>query len=122
MIDKEFVFSPEFLKFLKKTGFNDFCKSEQDLDKRLYHDLGIDEDIAEEILELLKSEFDVEISQFNISAFFPPEFQGKNQFQRICFWILPFLEKYYFDKDKYEPFTFRMIEKAISHGKLTSKD
>lgn len=122
-MDKEKIecsFPSEFLKFLTKTGFDTYCKSEQDLDKRLYHDLDIDEDVAEEILAVLEKEYNVDVSHFDIKLFFPPEFKGRNQFERIVFWLLPVLERFFFDKDKYKPFTFRMISDAISSGELTN--
>ncbi|QRY57117.1 DUF1493 family protein [Sphingobacterium siyangense] len=79
-------------------------------DARLYHDLNIFGDDASEFLNAFKSQFNVNLSEFNFSEYFPSE--GDN--------ILPNIFRFLIGKKKkiYKPLTIYHLIEAIELGYL----
>ena len=102
-----------FKNFVITSGLSGYYKSESDLDKSLYHDFGIFGDIAESIIEELTRDYGVNTSSFKFEDYFPDEFSGKNQFQKILFSLIPFLRASKEDKADFKPLTFLMLKNAI---------
>lgn len=107
-----------FDDFIIDSGLSDYYKSELDLKLSLYHDLGIYGDIAESFLETLRSNYNVDISAFIYQDYFPEEFYGKSQFQKILFSFIPFLSSKAKNNSDFKPLTFLMIKNAIREGRL----
>ncbi|WP_368501967.1 DUF1493 family protein [Photobacterium sp. 1_MG-2023] len=56
---------------------------------RLYHDLGIYGDEAYEFISILETSFGVDLSSFVFESYFPMEFPGDTQSQRVFYWLFP---------------------------------
>lgn len=103
-------FSDNFIRYLKNLGHK---SSEIDIftrDTRLYHDLGLYGDEAEDYLEDLHKNYNVDFSTFNFLEYFPPEWPiADNQWQFILylFWHPKI------NPDDYKPFTLGMLEQAM---------
>ncbi|MFT4925134.1 MAG: hypothetical protein ACI8WB_001224 [Phenylobacterium sp.] len=107
-----------FDNFIIDSGLSDYYKTEPDLELRLYHDLGIYGDIAESCIEILKDSYNVDVSSLNFDDYFPAEFSGQNQFQKILFSFIPFLQSKTGNKRNFKPLTFLMISNALKTGTL----
>ena len=107
-----------FDRFIKDSGLSDYYKSNSDLELRLYHDLGIYGDIAESCIETLNDRYGVDVSSFEFDNYFPEEFSGKSQFQKVLFSLIPFLRASKEDKSDFKPLTFLMLKNAIDKGRL----
>jgi hypothetical protein len=107
-----------FERFIETSGLSDYFKGDRDLELRLYHDLGIYGDIAESYIETLRDNCNVDVTDFVFSDYFPEEFAGKNQLQKIIFSLVPFIRSKVEDRKGYKPLTFLMLKDAIRKGKL----
>ncbi|KKC99105.1 hypothetical protein KY46_14800 [Photobacterium halotolerans] len=87
-------FSSDLITCLKLFG-----KGESDIKgyknyTRLYHDLGIYGDEAYEFISILETSFGVDLSSFVFESYFPMEFPGDTQLQRVFYWVFPcFIKK-----------------------------
>ncbi|QLR79678.1 DUF1493 family protein [Citrobacter freundii] len=121
---------PVILAFLRAARFSEkeivTCK----YSTRLFHDLNLFGDTAEDVLELLKSEFGVNMSQFKFYKYFPKEFSKDVNYidtlDVILLFRLNFLFKKYYTVlrkkvkcvyKKYLPVTLCMIEASIKEKK-----
>jgi len=107
-----------FERFIETSRLSDYFKGDGDLEQRLYHDLGIYGDIAESYIEALKDNYNVDVTDFVFSDYFPDEFAGKNQLQKILFSLVPFIRSKVEDQKGFKPLTFLMLKEAIKNGKL----
>ena len=107
-----------FDNFIIDSGLSDYFKSESDLELRLFHDLGIYGDIAQSCIETLKDNYKVDVSSFKFEDYFPEEFSGESQLQKVLFSVVPFLRTKSENKRDFKPITFSMIKNSIQVGKL----
>lgn len=112
------IVDDDFDNFIIDSGLSDYCKKKSDLKLRLYHDLGIYGDIAESCIETLKDNYNVDVTNFAFEYYFPEEFSGESQLQRILFNFVPFLRSKAENKKEFKPLTFLMIKNAIKEGRL----
>ncbi|AWB67160.1 hypothetical protein C2869_12255 [Saccharobesus litoralis] len=105
--------------FLIECGLDKYVKNDSDLDIKLFHDLDFYGDVAESCIELLRDKYGVDTSYFIFEDYFPDEFPGNTQFQKVLVSLIPFLRKKHVDKSRYKPFTFNKIKCAIASGRLT---
>ena len=103
-------FSFELKAYIKKLGYNEKEVKSFNSDMRLYHDLDIYGDSAEEYMEVFQ-EMGVDMSTFRFVDFFPPEFPYPATWSKLFFGLLP--ERLFIDKTIYSPITFAMLEKAL---------
>lgn len=110
---------PDFLKqYLKSCGENDKKIATCHLETRLYHDLGVYGEVAEDYLDVLVNQYHVNLSNFIFERYFPPEFPGKTKISRILIWNFPYIWKFFCSKEeKYLPITLGMIGQAIIEKK-----
>lgn len=107
-----------FESYLVDCGLDKYFLDQSSLDIRLYHDLNIYGDVAESYIELLSEKYDVDISDFKFDEYFPTEFIGKTNVQRVMFWLFPFLRKNHLDKNEYLPFTFKKLKDSFDSKTL----
>lgn len=107
-----------FCEFLEESGLARFCKTEEDLKVRLYHDLGIYGDIAESYIELLADNYGVDISSFCFEDYFPAEYPGETKFKKYLYTFFPFLASRYNATRSYQELTFGTLQKAMEQKTL----
>jgi hypothetical protein len=73
---------------------------------RIFHDLGIYGEIAEDHMVTLANDFGVDLSAFVFEDYFPNEFAGQTTLQTWLFWVFPWL-------------TINRIKKAKTHGGIS---
>ena len=69
----------ELYLYLRALGYSDPQIAEMNTNTRLFHDLGLYGDAAEDAMWLLQRRFGVDLSELDINKYFPPEFEGKNR-------------------------------------------
>ena len=84
---------------------------------RLCHDLGIYGEEAEDYLEVLRTQYQVDLSSFEFTKYFPEERPYKSFAERIVFDFLPFGLWFASRKESWQPLTLAMIDAAISTKK-----
>ena len=104
--------------FLEESGLKKHYKGDESLNVRLYHDLNIYGDIAESYIELLRDNYNVDVSKFEFSDYFPCEFTGDSFLESCLYTFLPFLKNRYSSKKQFKPITFSSIKRAIENGVL----
>lgn len=107
---------PVLADFLRLCGLRKSRIDSCDLDTRLYHDLGIYGEVAEDCMEVLVDTYKVDMTNFDFEAYFPLEYPGKTGLSRFLLWQIPFARRFVESKANYNPLTLRMIE-AIIHSK-----
>lgn len=105
--------SIELRDYLKRCGLSRRVTATCSNVTRLYHDLGIYGDIAENCMEVLADEYGVDLSEFEFSRYFPSEFVGKNALTRALLWIVPFAGHAARARGKYLPLTLEMLDEAL---------
>ena len=104
------------VNFLKMGGIRQSQIDKCDLDTRLYHDLGVYGEAAEDCMAVLAETYQVDLTNFDFEVYFPPEYPGKTGLSRALLWQIPFA-RYFAEKNaNYEPLTLAMIE-TIIHSK-----
>ncbi len=101
------------LKYLQRCGVSKRKIARCNPGTRLYHDLAVYGDIAKTFMEVLRDEYDVDMSYFKFDEFFPQEFQGKDRLTAIMLWVVPFVGGLARRRGAYRPLTLEMIEKVI---------
>ncbi|HAT2607830.1 TPA: DUF1493 family protein [Kluyvera intermedia] len=114
------------IDFLKKARFTEKEIALLTYDTRLFHDLELFGDTAEDILEILPREFYVDMSSFQFNTYFPDEFSKNvkciDRLNTLLFFKLNTIAREYFISTKkkvdeiygnYHPITLRMIEISI---------
>ncbi|ECG1337010.1 hypothetical protein DS259_23865 [Salmonella enterica subsp. indica] len=117
---------PTIICFLKKARFSGKEIALLTYDTRLFHDLDLFGDTAEDVLEILQREFHVDMSPFKFDKYFPTELSKDVQYidklNTLLFFKLNVIARKYFintkhkvDKiyENYAPITLRMIEMSI---------
>lgn len=121
---------PVILAFLRAAQFSEKEIATYKYSTRLFHDLHLFGDTAEDVLELLQSEFCVNMSEFKFNKYFPGEFSKDvsaiDTLDIILLFRLSFfLKKYHTELrkkvkavyEKYPPVTLCMIEESIKEKK-----
>lgn len=103
------------VRYLRACGLSTRKISRLTMDSRLYHDLGIYGDEAEGCMEALQTEFGVDMSGFDFSDYFPPEFPGRNGLTAtlIAFLPLSVRRRFVHANCTYKPFTLVMLQDAL---------
>jgi hypothetical protein len=105
-------------QWLQKCGVSRRVLSRCAPETRIYHDLGAYGEVAEAWLELLQSDYGVELQDFDFQSHFPPEFEGQNALARTLFWLVPFAGAVARSRKGYSPVTLRKIDEAFRCGRL----
>ena len=121
---------PVIISFLKKARFSAKEITLLTYDTRLLHDLHLFGDTAEDVLEVLQREFNVDMSPFQFNKYFPAEFSKDVEYidklNILLFFKLNVIASKYFViiKEKvdeiyrnYPPITLGMIEMSIMEKK-----
>ena len=106
--------------FLKDCGERNNRIEACHMNTRLYHDLGIYGEAAEDYIDVLASKYNVDMTDFDLDRYFPPEFAGKTKLTRALIWTFPYIWKLFSPRDQdsnYLPLTLEMIEQAIHQKK-----
>lgn len=82
-------------------------------DSRLFHDLGIDGDTAEELLIEFRDLFDVDLSQFRFNEYFGGEVGAG-----LRFFLMRIGEKFGINLVKLKPLTLQDLDLASREGVL----
>ncbi|EAA9518811.1 DUF1493 family protein [Salmonella enterica] len=119
--------------FLEKARFSEKEMAFLTYDTRLFHDLHLFGDTAEDVLEILQREFNVDMSPFQFNKYFPAEFSKDvkyiDKLNTLLFFKLDILASKYFTSIKkkvdeiygnYHPLTLGMIEMSIMEKKWAS--
>jgi hypothetical protein len=107
-------------QYLKLCGERDKKIAACHMGTRLYHDLGVYGEAAEDYLEVLIKQYHVDLSDFVFDRYFPPEFPGETAISRSLIWFFPYIWKLFRpkeEKEKYLPITLGMIEQALIEKK-----
>jgi hypothetical protein len=111
-------------QYLKDCGERDKRIEACHTDTRLFHDLGIYGEAAEDYMDVLVSQYNVDMTDFDFDRYFPPEFAGKTTLTRALIWTFPYIWKLFAPRDegsKFLPLTLGMIEQAIDQKKWVSE-
>lgn len=95
--------NPEVVKYLRLCGVSERSILQSTKDTRLYHDLNIYGDIAETFVEVLESDYSVDLTNFVFDRYFPKEYIGDTTLQAFIYQIVPFLGKRKRNARNYEP-------------------
>lgn len=101
------------LWYRKGEGAPVLTRLEELAEQRMYYDLGLYGDIAEDYMEELTDHSHVDLSGFAFDKFFPPESAGKNALLGALFSILPFVGYVARQPNEYLPLTLKMMENAM---------
>lgn len=112
------ILSEPIRQFLLQCGESSEKISTCNMETRLYHDLGIYGEIAEDCLEVLHTEFHVDLSNFDFELHFPSEWaQPNSRLEKILFRIFPGIDRLLRERKNYAPITLAMIDRAIRDRK-----
>ena len=84
-----------------------------DLNTRLFHELAIYGEAAEDCMKVLEDVYHVDMTNFDFDTFFPSEFPGKTSLTQALLWHIPFARYFLERGSMYEPLTLAMIETII---------
>lgn len=125
-----FTLGAVILEFLRVARFSDKEIATFTYDTRLFHDLNLFGDTAEDIFEILHEVFNVELTSFIFDEYFPVEFSEDvaciDNLGIFLFFRLDLILKNVFKKltrkvdeihDKYKPITLHMVEESIKKGR-----
>lgn len=97
---------PEVLtNFLELSGLRRSQIDGCDLQTRLYHDLGLYGETAEDCMKVLAETYHVDMTNFDFEAYFPLEFPGKTRLTQALLWQIPFARHLVERTAKYDPLT-----------------
>ncbi|QIR26887.1 MULTISPECIES: DUF1493 family protein [Kluyvera] len=121
---------PIIIYFLKTARFSEKEIALLTYDTRLFHDLDLFGDTAENILEILQREFNVDMSSFKFDKYFPTEYSQDvkhiDKLNTLLFFKFNAIARKHFlnIKEKvdgiyanYRPITLHMIEMSIREKK-----
>jgi hypothetical protein len=110
---------PEIIKlYLQFCGVREKKIATCNMGTRLYHDLGIYGEEAEDDLEVLTKEYQVDLSGFVFERYFPYEWpQGHSKIESFFLGLLPGIERLYRKPTTFLPITLAMIARAIDAKK-----
>jgi len=101
------------VEYLIKCGISEKEVNKCTLDTRLYQDLGIYGEIAEECIETLRAAYCVDLDTFDFDKYFPQEYPGATRLSKFLLWQFPFVGCLVRHKIAYRPVTLRMIGDVI---------
>jgi hypothetical protein len=101
------------IDFLKLGGIRQAQIEGCDLNTRLFHDLAIYGEAAEDCMKILEDVYHVDMTNFDFDTFFPSEFPGRTRLTQALLWHIPFARYFLERKVMYEPLTLAMIETVI---------
>jgi len=105
--------STEVEKYLRLCGFSERDISQSVIDTRLYHDLNVYGDIAETCVDMLESEYSVDLTGFVFDRYFPEEYIGDTALQAFIYQVVPFLGKRKRNARNFEPIRLSDLEIVI---------
>lgn len=105
--------NPEVGKYLRLCGVSERSILQSTKDTRLYHDLNVYGDIAETCVEVLETEYSVDLTNFVFDRYFPSEYIGDSALQALIYWIIPFLGKRKRNTRSFEPIRLSDLEIII---------
>jgi len=112
---------PEILRqYLSQIGHSPRFVQKQTLGTRLFHDLDVYGDTADEYMILMSEEFNVDLTGFDFEKYFPTEFyQGSFFALHLCTmfpsrWVR---FRYFEPISTFKPLTLRMIQNALETKK-----
>jgi hypothetical protein len=112
-------------KYLKDCGEREKRIEACHMDTRLFHDLGIYGEAAEDYIDVLVNQYNVDMTGFDFARYFPPEFAGKTMLTRALIWTFPYIWKLFSPRDEgsdFLPLTLEMIEQAIHQKRWPSSE
>ncbi|MCW8205120.1 DUF1493 family protein [Verminephrobacter aporrectodeae subsp. tuberculatae] len=109
--------SNELCEYLRKFGLSKRKVAQCNSSTRMYHDLGLYGEMAEDFLddlgELHHIDFGVDFGDFEFDKFFPREFGCKNWFTMTLILFVPFVGTTLRERHDYLPLTLGMVDEAI---------
>ncbi|EDT2963577.1 TPA: DUF1493 family protein [Salmonella enterica] len=121
-----FTLGAIILEFLRVARFSEKEIATYTYDTRLFHDLNLFGDTAEDVFEILHETFNVELTGFTFDEYFPVEFSEDvacmDNLEILLFFRLNFILKNVCKNltrkvdeihDKYKPITLYMVEESI---------
>ncbi len=105
--------SPEVEKYLRQCGMSERKILNSNSETRLYHDLNIYGDIAETFVEVLESDYSVDLTSFVFDRYFPEEYIGDTALQAFIYQVVPFLGKRKRYTRNFEPIRLSDLEMII---------
>jgi|ERR1043165_2354881 len=107
------------VEWMRRCGHSDKAISSYSKETELFHDLGILGDTAVEQLQVLRNEFGVDFTEFNIDQHFPTELSPDAVLETMyrLFRLSRCLNSI---TAKYKPITLGMIQDAITQGKMVT--
>lgn len=104
--------------FLVACGFSAREIAEMRMGSRLFHDLGLYGDSAEECMFVLQKKFQVDLSNFSFEKHIPPEFEGRSRLDAFVRSLtMPIESRLIRDRTKYEPVTLEAINRSMIIGR-----
>jgi hypothetical protein len=103
--------------YLRELGYSERHIDRLRMDTRLFHDLGLYGDSAEEDMEILQTKFGVDMAGFKFGEYFPPQFEGRTRLEAIVFYFIPLLAWRRRQRSTYMPLTLQMIERSMRAGR-----
>jgi hypothetical protein len=110
--------SPDLRHHLLSLGMSDKKIAQCNRDTRLWQDLRIYGEIADDFLADLLKEYQIDMSEFNPEKYYPNEVEGKNIFMVNLIFFIPFLNDYLRSRRVFAPLTLGMIDDAINSKRL----
>jgi hypothetical protein len=104
-------------QYLKELGYSERHIDGLRMDSRLFHDLGLYGDSAEEDMEILQTKFGVDMASFKFGDYFPSQFEGRTKLETIIFYFIPLLAWWRRRRTSYVPLTLQMIERSMRAGR-----
>lgn len=101
------------LQYLKDCGLTESKIANCHMQTQLCHDLGIYGEAAEDFLEILRKQYQVDLSNFEFTKYFPEEYPYDTFAERIVFNFLPFGRWFASRKVTWRPLTLAMVDAAI---------
>ena len=103
------------LRFLADFGLSKHLIKRINGSTRLFHDLGIYGDDAEELLAMLNTR-GVDVTEFTFDTYFPREFEDKTGFLAwITSFMWPYKER---SSARFKPITIHQLNRSLLSGKI----
>jgi hypothetical protein len=105
-------------RFLVSAGYRAHEIAAWRMDTRLFHDVGLYGDSAEDHMLLLQQKFGIDLSEFSFVRYFPPEYEGKTRLQAFLRNLaIPIHSRLIRDRNKFEPLTLQQVNDAMLAGR-----
>jgi hypothetical protein len=114
--------SPEVRKFLSVCGFRESQIENWTMESELIRDLGQIGDNLFDTVEMLRSEFGIDLSDFQDELYSPGELENDTFLFGMRRWIDPWFPNYLERRlSKYRPITLKMIDDALHAKRWTDR-